>query len=551
MKVTKRRSLKQASKPVRARKRAEKRIDLPIRKRRGITHITQQPDEELQSLQSMPSSSKESSPTSRGEKEYHNETHRDTHVIRQVLSSIKPTIDNARIDHVNAEFLFSVIACHIDDYEQLKVYTGGQPKYSRKEELEPYSKFCNVPKRFNKTFYTKIRKRNLWLNQKEYDSPLVSGRLTFPKIHIQAPYTAFQACYNLNINPTRAINVTEGFSELTERDRRNRILGKTQTLLDHTPIRSLDNNDNLCSLSITDSQYKEDEKNYLYSLIDGLEDELHRACELPSIELTTPSFESISFNEVETYWDIELDNAPSFLEKITPYLKCYGKSVQERTHGVDDITKKNQKSLTIYINDQERITIYAKATNRIRFEVKSIFRESTPSWLKGGKKRKTKASALRLIQQVKVKSVKSMSELIGYLLQVSDKPEPRIIASSPEFVRKWTTLFIHDQIAEELLDLLVANGRLVTGQSLDSIGQAVDRILKRARRHGLLIRKGKTLHPVLPCKKIYTSKLTSSQKRIIKVLATETQTVSGENNNPLDTRVSSDWRRIPPPPPIL
>ena len=556
--IIKRRS-KQASKPVRLRNGGGQNTGKPIRKRNVNAHFAQQTNEELQSLQTPPCIEVHTL-TSRGEKEYQKETHSVTHADREVLLGIKPTIENARIDRVNAKYKSDVIVCHLDDSQLIKVYAGGQPKYTLeakyageldpKRELESYSKFCEPSKIWNETYENKIRKSNMVIDNQEYDTPLVSGKSTYSRILTLAPYTAFEVLYDINLNPTRAVNQTNCFSQFAVQQYKNRILGKTQPLLDHAPLRSLNNSNNLIPFEVTDAQYEEAEENYFIAVIDALEDELKRVCDIPSIELASPKIESITFKEVEVYWDIELENAPAFQKRIMPHLKAFGKSVQEREHGQDERLEKNQKSLTIYINKQERIRIYAKAPNRIRFEIVSLLK-NVSQWLSGGKVRKNKAGVLRLIQQVKRKSTERINELLRYLLEATAEPTPEIIASDPAYVHTWANRFKNDPIAKQVLELLIANSRLVTGQSLNSISESVSAIIRKAQYHKLLVRKGKTLHACLPCQKNFTPELTQNQIKLINETQIETQTVSGSDEFVANTRVLERGRRIPPPPPFF
>ena len=268
-----------------------------------------------------------------------------------------------------------------------------------------------------------------------------------------------------------------------------------------------------------------------------------------SITLSNSSFTEICFAPgLEEYPPISIIVTPSLMifsaRLIILFLSLF-------THKVNaQLLEKNQKSLTIYINKQERIRIYAKAPNRIRFEIVSLLK-NVSQWLSGGKVRKNKAGVLRLIQQVKRKSTERINELLRYLLEATAEPTPEIIASDPAYVHTWANRFKNDPIAKQVLELLIANSRLVTGQSLNSISESVSAIIRKAQYHKLLVRKGKTLHACLPCQKNFTPELTQNQIKLINETQIETQTVSGSDEFVANTRVLERGRRIPPPPPFF
>ena len=284
----------------------------------------------------------------------------------------------------------------------------------------------------------------------------------------------------LHLNPSRGINYKPSLT-------RSHILRWNHVLFIRRGKGELrfgrDGNDN-----VIPREYKANAKvlgqyRYLKAVYQGIQSELLRASSatdgLPINGLIHSS--DFSMRKVEVYWEFHNRDAISLIASLVPYLKSFHRSSREREHAMDIETGCNAPSVTMFISAGVSIRVYAKTSNRIRFEV--IFHPKKQSnIIPGGYCAHDFDEFIEKIDHLKDRAADRINDLLSFLSQWHHET-PRDRAGTSRFTAEWYKRLDFSETSVHLLELLRTNDRIVSGPSLSTDEY---RQIRKALRKGLL-----------------------------------------------------------------
>lgn len=319
-------------------------------------------------------------------------------------------------------------------------------------------------------------------------------------------YLAFAPWSPLKLNPSRAIN--HRVSELTDK---SGLLWSQQMFAKRKDevLYSADGNDNIIPSAIDQNTYNEAERVYFEKVVESLLSEINRAMrsatgipEFPegssgdngSYNCPTVALQSVTLNEVETYWEMRVPSASSFMEDTKQLLLSYGSASRLRYASGEcdeELLEGNSRSILIRLGNGESIRIYAKLADRIRFEV--IHNPAQQSSLLNGCRTASNVKELiEKIETLKIRGSVALNELLDYLSQWSEGP-PQKLAATDDYKTRWLTACGSKEHSLSVYDLLRFHGRLVGGKA---VTEDQFRILRTARRAGLLSFRNGAFYPL-------------------------------------------------------
>ena len=424
--------------------------------------------------------------------------------IQRYTPSLRVSSSNGRHDKIEIHAKYNLP--DLDDEEELfalRRHLGAPPKNLREEEnRDVYGRLLTVAPSNGEGRILKFRKEDLREGEAAIPAPLLEGKTTVSGKPSGGQISTTATAY-AHLNPSRAINRNAaGLAHDSEEDP---LLGRTE---EHF-LRGLDGEDNLIAKGVTQAAYREMEEDYLYAAVEGIRDDLSRAFRLSqgSLELSEdmggaairPSspvrLERLSLRTLETYWEMTVEDAPRFLERITPTLKAFHSKHREREHGArldhasDVVSEGNAKSVRLFLSKGEEIQVYAKEQNRIRFEVRHKPGDN-PRLLEVGHTAGNLERLREKMDQLRERACERINLLLEFLETWQDST-PGEFASTPAFVLQWTDILGRGDDSIRLLENLCSAGRIVGGRSLPESQQA---LLKKAKKTGLVSSNGRGLY---------------------------------------------------------
>jgi len=240
---------------------------------------------------------------------------------------------------------------------------------------------------------------------------------------------------------------------------------------------------------------------------------------------------NFSLREVETCWEL---GGPGFdavkaLAQIRPALLWYeGKRGWEGNAG----------TVTIQFSQWERLVIYAKAPDRLRFEMrhrppKGNRPYSAPMLLGADSK----------LDEFRALAMGRVNELLPYLRET-----PAVACSENDweaYAMAWGACCGNSEVSRAIFRLLRENGSVRGGRSVDCIAGGRE-MLRKARDAGLVENRYGAFRPIFPAEG-GTVSLTELDK---KSHNTGTQTVVSIPNSLTAIKKVRERMRIPPSPPF-
>ena len=373
--------------------------------------------------------------------------------------------------------------------------------------------FNSTPFKGKKRFPLEIRSQSMEYNvaDERIEAPLFSsGKLECKLENLEDGegvrcHLKFVSWCPLKLNPTRALN--HRLLELIDDSGLNwkkQLLRKKKDQVLH----AADGNDNVISRDLDQATYRKAERAYFERTIHALIEEINlafrTATDTPEYgegfeeiddpyRLPTVGLKSITLSELETYWEMEVSDASAFINSIKDTVLSYGGAARARFGSLEadeEYLIANSRSLLVRLGNGESIRIYAKLTNRVRFEVIHDPKQQS-NILPQGRTVFSLEKFFELLEQLGQRSETVLNDLLAYLATWSNLPPQRLVASE-QYLERWKRVFGSQGHTLSVYELLRSNGRIVGGVSLT---QDQQRTLRTAKRRGLVACRNGAFYP--------------------------------------------------------
>ena len=368
-----------------------------------------------------------------------------------------------------------------DDLNSFVFHCGGAPKDQRGEH-ELFSKLFNIARNNGFTNTVKIRESTLRYDGQIFRAPLFTGKLTLRKM--QNPRMGVESQIVASIRADLCLNMNRALNH-----RRTELHDLSPSAIfksaDSTAL-GLCGNDNVAPLQLFNGEHDNARRHLFNTVINALFEDIQRAAsaseasgsEMVNVALNLGNF---SLQDVETCWDIGSLNfdAVKTLADIKPKIQeCGGKRGWEGNAG----------TLTVEFSQSERLVVYAKSTNRIRFEIKQY-----PT------KGKTRYSAptinglIGILDTMRKSAAKRINKILSF---IADHSNTSVAASDWEsYAIRWGHRMGISQPSLELYRLLRRHERVIGGRFVQCI-QGAAALLRKARDAGLLRHQNNAYRPI-------------------------------------------------------
>ncbi len=326
---------------------------------------------------------------------------------------------------------------------------------------------------FNKAS-TDGRSRDLEIRKKATKRDTIKPPLFNGKVSFSLSGNGYKLTPKLELNPTRAVNLQRNHS--FDKDT---LCQRSET----TPIKSLDNNDNVIPFELLDKVKGSSVNEYLNASYDLLQSEFMRALDSQSLSDNPVSFlpkETFNIKRVESYREFRCENSLSLLSRISKTLKQYHKKVHKRTHGVDDERDFVGKSLKLFLDDGTQLIIYAKTLDRIRFEVRHNLTKSY--FLNGGHTAPSRAILFKKLKKIRKEAAKRINSVIAFLSEWAEET-PKQRANTATFTRWWYRELDLEDDSCSLLSILMEHGLIISRNYFSNKQKS---LLNTATRRGII-----------------------------------------------------------------
>ena len=235
-------------------------------------------------------------------------------------------------------------------------------------------------------------------------------------------------------------------------------------------------------MQFSPDEYQTAESLYLCLVVETLEADVRRALGTLIVPPNAPDLrlQSLALYSLETYWEFLCDDATALLERLTPALRMHWQAVRERTHGIDENTESNAKSIRLFLSNGVSVRVYAKRSNRLRIEVEH--KPAKSSRLLSRYSADSTSGLLKMIGKLRVKAAETVNDLLEFLSEWAEET-PTERAHSVLFLSRWFQRMGYGPSSKRLLSLLMSNGRICSRAGLDPWEK---RALLNAKRRSLL-----------------------------------------------------------------
>ena len=381
-------------------------------------------------------------------------------------------------DHLEISAKHGYVKGANEDIDIFRAYTGAAPKSHRPKDKAHGRLFNRAP--FGGTGHKPIEVRQKTSEWGEGPLPPVplGGRLRTqrPSIPVCEDQFVCNLASDLHLNPSRALNWCPALASEEPLPWEDIVFGR-RAEADLT--KGLDGDDNVVPSELMGQPALQQATNrYLEAVYDGIKSELTRAASATdslawALEGTLRN-ESFRLRHVETYWEFSAPDAVGLVRRLVPSLRTFHRRSRLREHALDIETVNGAPTVTLYLNAQLRIRVYAKTTDRIRFEV--VHRP-------GGLSAPDLPGCIQNLHDLRQKAAEKVNQLLSFLTECAEEtPQDRAGASG--FASQWFMRLDHSPASVSLLERLRVNGRIVWGECL-SLEER--NLVRRAKERGLLL----------------------------------------------------------------
>ncbi len=458
---------------------------------------------------------------------------------------------------IKAEHGYFVTSDAENNWEEVDVFrrwAGAAPCKEKEREEEcskVYGMFFGVaPDNGRGKRALKVRRQSALWGGQSVSPPLFSGRLLTFRAKQADGRTVCMPVSEFHLNPSEALNHWGKRLNAAKARSWKSVLFESRD--SKRLLRSLDGKRNVIPERFLDNAAR-GQWRYIEAVYRGIEEELERASLAVDGLPFDGSFATTKLGPrvVETYWEFSAPSAAQLVESLAPLLRAFHKDSRARTHGFDEATEGNAPTLTLFLSAGEVIQIYAKTSERIRFEV--IHKPMQQNGLiSGGYSAQSVAQLRGKLRCLRMRAAKRVNQVMAFLSEWAEET-PQERASASRYASRWFQTLGFDPASEALLELLRVNGRIVAGRCLP---KEESNLLRRARAAELLFHD-ESAHAYYPASigtvlPVSGEELTAESSPVTNLgHNSETQAVpTGLISDSLSVPEPADLR-VPPSPPVV
>jgi hypothetical protein len=424
----------------------------------------------------------------------------------------------------------TVICDDREDARSFVSYCGAPPKDQRNEH-ELYSKLFNTASLNGDGNTLKIRSKRMPCGKQAFQAPWFTGKLKFNRIPYQGKKVAVIVTADLRLNVNRALN----HQRAALKKRRKEAIFQSAA-----PVAfGLCGNDNLAPFKLAGGEHDHARKVCFDLIVSAIYADVKRAAEISNDSggnlIVTGRPDKFSLQAVETCWDIGGTgfDAVKALADITPALvERGGKRVWEGNAGI----------VTTEFSKSERLVVYAKAPDRLRFEIRRCPPQGNDSYCSA-----TIAETLGKLDGYREQATAKTNDVLSFLKchQVASRTGGEWEA----YAMAWGDCCGNSEASKALFQILRQHGRIHGGKYVQCIAGG-DNVIRKARKAGLIAHSHGAFRPVF----------SNDPKPALTYLDissgllghnTETHPVASAPKIPYPTRKRREVNQIPPSPPLV
>ncbi|MEN8754951.1 MAG: hypothetical protein ABF332_03200 [Akkermansiaceae bacterium] len=453
----------------------------------------------------------------------------------------------ARIDRLEINLDLGHLIMNGEENERWRQLASAPPVDHRgQEHLGLYGKLLgSVPNGGVGSRPLKIRRSKIQFQAADLGAPLFSGAISTRKSPVGHNSFLYRILPTLSLNPTKALNHLRDRLWTNEDESWENLVFRDEAFEAEFELqKSLDGNSNLLPLSISHALSQDADRGYLRAVVNGLTSELRRSI-LPfrGAVQNGIKLDEITPVTVEHYWEFQCSEAPAKLDGFAPLLKAFCKDSLTRDHQAsDDNLNKNGRSIHLRLGKGEEIVVYAKTSNRLRFEVRHSPRKQS-NLLPEGFTSNSIVEFEGSLRKLAERASERVNNLLNYLSEWREE-SPQSRASSSAFASLWFQHLGFSGASTELLEFLRLHGKISGGQSLSP---ASKKLLRRAKSKELIYSELGSWFP----KKFDEGWTDPAAHSINKGLKGETQSVPSPAVIPLFSKKTGYEKVVLPSPPLF
>jgi len=400
----------------------------------------------------------------------------------------------------------------------------------QREEHELFSKLFTTASLNGDGNRLDLRSALMRCGGQDFQPPLFTGELRFRRVRSDDGRIVVFVTADLCLNVNRALNHRR--VELAE--------GAEDAIYESTAPAKLGlcGNDNLAPFDLESGEHDQARQAYFTAVIDAIYADVKRAAETAvtaGSELEVQGHPAkFSLREVETCWDIGGDglDAVQALADITPGL---------REHGGKQGWEGNAGTVTVKFSEWERLAVYAKTPERLRFEIRHYPPKGNQSY-----SAPTITEMLAKLDSLRESAADRLNGILSFL--EGHPAASRTAGEWQGYAMAWGACCGISGPATALFRILRHYGRIYGGKRIQCV-QGGEALLRKARDAGLIRQSHGAFRPVFP--NATDAALTDfDSAALILGHNSETQPVPVCSAFPRKIRNGRERKQIPPSPPF-
>ena len=455
----------------------------------------------------------------------------ETHTTRLNPLPANVTEADGRNDKIHIVCSIAAVLCEtMDDARSFVLHCGAAPSQQRNEH-EFFSELFTTASKNGDGNLLDVRSLPMDCGGQVIRPPLFSGQLRFRRLTRSDGKIAVIVTADLNLNVNRALN----------HKRAELVNGGYHSIFASAGLikRGLCGGDNLAPFDLEQGEHDNARRAYLQATMAAILADVKRAAKCSEeagsglVQVTGHPCD-FSLREVETCWDIGGGGfyAVKALADITPVLYEYG----GKRGWVG-----NAGTVTIQFSSSERLVVYAKAPDRLRFEIRHRPPQGNRPYSSATIAETTaKLDGLRKSAAVRINDVLSF---------VGSRPTAsRDVWEWEAFAMAWGACCGTTEAAKALYRILRQNGRIQGGKCVECIVDG-DKLLRKARDAKLIQISHGAFRPIFSHdpRPALTDLYNAASFPLHK---TDTQPVCVSRKSPTPIRKGREAKGIPPSPPV-
>ena len=425
----------------------------------------------------------------------------------------------------------TVICDDKDDARSFVLHCGAAPVNQRNEH-ELFSKLFNTASLNGDGNTLAIRSLPVAYGKKVYQAPCVTGKLCFRRLTRHDGKIAVFVTADLCLNVNRALNHQRAALAKGQKD---------SIFQSSAPVAlGLCGKDNLAPFDVSQGEHDNARKHCFDFITTAIHADVRRAANTAGEAgggylSVTGKPGSFSLREVETCWDIGGAgfDAVQALADITPALNA---------HGGKRGWIGNAGTVTIEFSKWERLVVYAKAPDRLRFEIRHRPTQGNRPYCSN-----TLAETLGKLDGFRTLATAKANAVLSFLK--ASQAASRTGSEWEAYAMAWGACCGNSEASKTVFQILRQCGRIQGGRFVDCI-EGGDKLLRKARDAGLIENSNGFFRPNFS--KEPMPALTELDKSSAFVAhKTNTQTAVGVANSLTPIRIGGEMNQIPPSPPLL